>query len=245
MCGRFVYREDPRDLARRARLPADDPALEELGGATRYNIAPSQPILGVRSDGGDDRRGNGRCGAVLRWGLVPSWADDEKIGNRLINARAESVFEKPAFRAAARRRRCVIPASGFYEWQRAVRGGKQPFYIHRSGGEPLFFAGLWERWDGGDEPLETACLLTTDANEWMEPIHDRMPVILDAEGVGAWIDPGGDPDGLRELLRPCPAGRLAGHPVSTRVNSPSHDDPALLDPAETQGDLFGEEGGGG
>ena len=226
MCGRYTLRTPADRLAEAfGGVPADYPEV-------RYNIAPSQSVAAVRA--GSD--GNARQVVALRWGLIPSWAKDPAIGHRMINARAESLADKPSFRAAFRRRRCLVPADGFYEWQKR-NGTKQPFYIARADGAPFAFAGLWERWDGGGEglaeapPLESCTIVTTDANERVAPVHDRMPVILAPSDYALWLDPRVDDLPILEaLLRPCPADDLFVWPVSTHVNSPAHDDPVCIEP---------------
>jgi putative SOS response-associated peptidase YedK len=169
---------------------------------------------------------------LFKWGLVPSWAKDAKIGNSLINARAESVAEKPAFRAAFRRRRCLVVADGFYEWQR-TGSKKQPYFIRLADDRPFAFAGLWEFWEGPDHSaLETCALITTGANELMEPIHDRMPVILAPDDYDRWLDPAlQTPEQLQPLLRQFPSGAMVAYPVSTHVNSPRNEDPRCIAPA--------------
>lgn len=158
-------------------------------------------------------------GMVLAtWGLVPSWSKDRSIGPRLINARSETAAEKPAFRSAFARRRCVVPVSGFYEWQKREEGPKQPYYIYRADGEPLLFAGLWERWGKDDEILDTFTILTTEPNEMMSAVHDRMPCVLEREEVELWCGEYGN-DSTRNLLRSAADGVLTMHPVSTRVNN--------------------------
>ena len=197
--------------------------------APRYNIAPSQGILAVRAapDGGD----GAREAAVLRWGLVPSWAKDPDIGNRVINARAETVAEKPSFRAAFRRRRCLVPATGFYEW-RAASGPKQPYTIGMADGGPFAMAGLWEHWTGPDgAAVETCAILTTEANELLRPIHARMPVIVAPSDFDLWLDPAlAMPELLAPLLRPFDAAAMAAHPVSRHVNNVRNDDPGCVEP---------------
>ncbi len=193
---------------------ADD--LASWSGAS-WNLAPTQDI-GVIVKAADGLRLT-----AMRWGLIPSWAKDEKIGGRMINARAETVAEKPAFRAAFRARRCIIPASGFYEWQAAGRV-KQPYYISRRDGHPLSFAGLWERWrDGAGADILSCAIITTVANEAIEPVHDRMPVILGREAVAAWLNQGG-----ADLLQPCPPEWLQLWPVSRLVNNPRSQGPDLI-----------------
>jgi putative SOS response-associated peptidase YedK len=196
---------------------------EEL--APRYNIAPTQPVLAVRTVPAGEREL-----VTLRWGLVPAWADDPSIGNRLINARAETVADKPAFRAAFRARRCLVLADGFFEWQK-VGGRKQPYYFRLREGSPFAFAGLWERWGKGATTLETCTLLTTEANELLRPVHDRMPVILPRERFVRWLDPDFRAAAeLESLLRPYPAEDMTGYPVSARVNNPRNEGPLCVEP---------------
>lgn len=220
MCGRYTLATDPWKLAELLELE-QAPELRP-----RYNIAPTQAVAALRLN---DR---GRRELVrLRWGLVPSWAKDPAMGNKLINARAETVAGKPAFRAAFKRRRCLLPADGFYEWKR-LDGGKQPYRIHLADGGPFCFAGLWEHWRGADEQtLETCTIITTAANATVSPLHDRMPVILDPADYGLWLDvDGAGPDDLQALLEPYPAGAMAAYPVSPRVNNPRHDAPDCVAP---------------
>jgi putative SOS response-associated peptidase YedK len=220
MCGRFTSLLTPDLLAAIFDILAPPPL------PPRYNIAPTQPAAVVRS--GDE--GHSRLD-LLRWGLVPSWAKEISIGSHLINARCETVHEKPAFRHAARYRRCIIPASGFYEWQ-DTGGRKQPWYLRARDNAPFGLAGLWESWlmpDG--TPLESFCILTTAANDLMRPIHDRMPVILPPEEYPRWLNHNQhDPRQLEELYRPYPADLMTAVKVSTAVNSPAHDAPDCLQP---------------
>lgn len=219
MCGRYT-------------LAASGEALAEAFGLApradlrpRYNIAPGQPIAIVRPAAG------GGCEwALPRWGLVPPWAKDPGIGSRLINARAETAAEKPSFRAAFRHRRCLVPADGFYEWAR--RGGKRyPHLFRLRDGRPFAIAGLWERWDGPQGPLETCALLTTEANRLVGAIHPRMPAILDAAEARQWLDPDRHgPETLRTLLHPRRAEQMTGFPVSTAVNRVANDDPQCVVP---------------
>lgn len=220
MCGRFTLRslaESLRQVYGLAHLPDIGP---------RYNIAPSQPIPVVR-----DAR-DGRRLEELRWGLVPHWADDPSIGNRMINARAETVADKPAYREAFRQRRCLVAADGFYEWERIGNGRKQPWFVRLKSDGPFAFAGLWERWrdprQGGT--LESSAFLTTEPNELVAPIHDRMPVILVGEAMEAWLDPDTTETSLHELLEPLEPGAMEAHPVSVHVNDPAHDDARCLRP---------------
>ncbi len=218
MCGRFTLHTEAGRLARQFVVQLD------LDLAPRYNIAPSQDVLAIRQGPA------GREAVMLHWGLVPFWAREVKTGYRMINARAETVAQKPAFRAAYRRRRCLVPADGFYEWRSGPRG-KQPCHITLADGAPFAIAGLWERWEG-DGTLESCTLIVTAANALVEPIHDRMPVILDPADYGAWLDPATEPGVLGALLRPYPPQGMCAHPVSTRVNNPRNDDPACLEPVE-------------
>ncbi len=212
MCGRFQL-TPPEEWIEEFGL-VDAPTLPP-----RYNIAPTQPILAVRA--GEDGR---RQAGLLRWGLVPSWAPDPSVGNRLINARSESAATKPAFRDAFRERRCLIPATGFYEWRRVGRG-KTPYLVRRTGGRVFALAGLWERWRGPEGPLESCAILTTPANALVAPIHSRMPVLLDAATYGAWLDAEARPADLEALLAPYPAAGMEAFPVSPRVNRPEEEGP--------------------
>lgn len=245
MCGRYTL-TTPGDLVAEIFELAEPPET-----VARYNIAPTQEVATVRSaDGGE---AGDRELALLRWGLVPHWAKDPSIGNRMINARAETVAEKPAFRSSFKRKRCLVLADGFYEWQKVAGGSKQPWYFRLESAEPFAFAGLWARWkpkgEGEEgEPIETCTILTTDANDLVEPVHHRMPVILEPDAYATWIDPTVDErEPLEALLRPFDPARMVAYPVSTRVNSPANDDPEVIDPigdaerargAEEQGSLF-------
>ncbi len=193
----------------------------------RYNIAPGQPVFAVRQN--PAAASPAREGTMLRWGLIPSWAADPAIGNRMINARSESVAEKPAFRAALRRRRCLVAADGFYEWKAEGRG-KQPYFIHFSDDRLFAFAGLWESWEGpGHSSVESCTILTTEANELMLPIHPRMPVILPPKDYEKWLDPSEQGSAaLLPLLVPYSGGGMEAYPVSRFVNSPSHEAPECL-----------------
>ena len=228
MCGRFTLRTPAYRIAEaigvevRANLQA------------RYNIAPSQDVAAVRRAGGD----GGRELVMLRWGLVPYWAKDPSIGGRMINARAETVAGKPAFRAAFRRRRCLVAADGFYEWQKRDGGAKQPYHIRLASDEPFAIAGLWERWrapesgNHGGEALETCTLITTAANRALAPIHHRMPVILPPAAHDAWLDPQPpSADALMALLAPYPADAMTAQAVGRHVNNARNDDPACIAPA--------------
>lgn len=197
----------------------------------RYNIAPSQPILAVR----EDHEGGEREMTFLSWGLVPFWADDPKIGNRMINARSETAHEKPSFRAAFKYRRCIIPADGFYEWKKQS-GAKQPMLIHKQDDSPFGFAGLWERWEKDGSAIESCTILTTEPNELLRSIHNRMPVILEPADYDEWLDRSVQaPDPLRHLMRPYTGGDLTVTPVSTLVNNPRNEDPACVQPLAESG----------
>ncbi|MEB3355929.1 MAG: SOS response-associated peptidase [Synechococcales bacterium] len=225
MCGRFTLTQSGERLAKAFQL-ATVPKLEP-----RYNIAPSQPVAAIVVDGPASERHL----THFQWGLIPSWAKDPKMGQRLINARAETVTEKPSFRNAFRRRRCLIPADGFYEWQPQEQG-KQPFYFclsdDRGDRPPFAFAGLWEHWQGADgSEIESCTILTTQASEAVQPIHQRMPVILKPEDYGPWLNVGSQsPESLQALLKPYPASDLLSYPVGLSVNSPKHDSPDCIQP---------------
>jgi putative SOS response-associated peptidase YedK len=221
MCGRFTLRTNPKKLAE--QFPIDEvPVLEP-----RYNIAPTQTVAVVRLSSVDSRR----LFRQMRWGLVPYWADDPSIGNRMINARSETALEKPAFRNAIRRRRCLILADGFYEWAKRP-GGKQPYYFRMRDGSPFAFAGVWERWQKSDEPIESCALLTTNANQIVSPIHDRMPVILEPKDYDLWLDPKQQwPEAIQPLLHALRDDALEAIPVSRLVNDPANEDPGCIEPA--------------
>lgn len=220
MCGRFAQRSDPKKLAKEFGV-TEVPKVE-----ARYNIAPTQEILSVRESA------DGREVTFFKWGLVPSWAKDASMGARLINARSETVTEKPAFREAFRKRRCIIPADGFYEWQR-TDGRKQPFFFHLRDERPFGFAGLWERWEGeGGKILNSCTILTTEANEVLRPVHDRMPVILHPDDYELWLDVDlRKHDLAKELLKPYPAEEMLAYPVGTSINSPRSQGAKLIDRA--------------
>ncbi len=223
MCGRYVlYGPD-------ARLIETFDIRDLPGLPPRYNIAPTADILVVlRGASGE------RIARTMRWGLVPAWAKDPAIGARLNNARAETVDSKPAFRAAFGARRCLIPANGFYEWQApaAARGRKQPWYVSPSDRPFFAFAGLMERWGPREAPLYTACIVTTDANALMAPIHDRMPVILARGAWSAWLDPATPVADARALLRPAPIEGMQAWPVSLAVSNARNEGPQLIERAQ-------------
>jgi putative SOS response-associated peptidase YedK len=249
VCGRITLTVEPGELARAF-------AIDEIpdwvrGLVPRWNIGPSLPLVAVRHDPEQDRS----VFARLRWGLVPFWARDPNIGLKMINARSETAADKPAFRRAFARRRCLLPVDGFFEWRREGQH-KQPYWFHGADGRPLALAGLWERWPphgaegdegavagrrpdegaAGNDPgtgdvLETCTILTTGANTVMAPIHDRMPVILPPGARDAWLTaPAGKTAALRQLLVPYPADRLAVHAVTRRANRATFDEPAAIAP---------------
>jgi putative SOS response-associated peptidase YedK len=188
-------------------------------------VAPTQEVATV-VEGGEGRRLE-----MSRWGLIPAWADDPGIGARMINARSETVAEKPSFKKAFKQRRCLIPADGFYEW-RKENGGKQPYYIRTQSGRPFAFAGLWESWSRNGEGIQSCTILTTGANDFLQEIHHRMPVILPPEVYDLWLDPGiREPDQLLPLLAQYPGEDMEAYPVSRRVNSPSNNEPGCIERA--------------
>ncbi len=219
MCGRFTLTADPADL--REQFPGlyIPPDLQP-----RYNIAPSQPVAVIPNDGKNALN-------FFVWGLVPSWAKDPSIGNRLINARAETLLEKPSFRNAFRRRRCLVLADGFYEWRKEGRG-KTPMYIRLASGKPFAFAGLWEYWSGADGSEILSCaIITTEPNDLMASIHNRMPVILPPQAYELWLQPGEvEPRRLTQFLAPYPAEEMIAYAVSTLVNNPQYEAAELIQP---------------
>ncbi|NTV64798.1 MAG: SOS response-associated peptidase [Oscillochloris sp.] len=219
MCGRYTLKASGEVLATQFGLPAA-PDL-----SPRYNIAPSQLVPTVRLGSA------GRELALLRWGLVPSWAKDLTIGARMINARSETANEKPAFRRAIRQRRCLIVADGFYEWQ-ALPNGKQPFYFRIGQGTPFAMAGLWESWRSPDQTeVQTCTILTTRANDLLAPLHDRMPVILPPDQYAHWLDPHLHEVGpLERLFDPFPSTAMNAYPVSRAVNRATNDGSSLIVP---------------
>lgn len=227
MCGRYVLKSAPRHIREAFGIPDawNETIREDNWWTPRFNLAPGQDAPIVRMRDGQ------RHLDLLRWGLIPSWARDPSIASRLINARSETAPEKPAFRAAFKLRRCIVPADGFYEWQLQV-AGKQPFYIHRADGRLLAMAGLWEHWmpPGAPEPLQTFTILTTAANAWMQPLHERMPVILKEPDVARWLDPASKPADLQSLLASVAEEHLAAYAVTKAVGNVRNDRPANLEP---------------
>lgn len=223
MCGRFTLAVNPSDYS------------DEFGGADfpqqfqpRYNIAPSQPVLAIPNDGKN-------AASFFLWGLVPSWAKDPTIGNRLINARGETLAEKPAFRGAFKYKRCIIPADGFYEWkQKAGTKAKIPHFIRLKGHKPFALAGLWDEWHSAEgASIQTCTIVTTEPNSLMAAIHNRMPLILKPESIGDWLDASPRaPESLTGLVQPFPADLMECYPVSTLVNSPANDRAECIAPAE-------------
>lgn len=233
MCGRFTSASPPADYS--TYFHAEQVA-EPLDPS--YNVAPTNDVYVVVEDGGVRRLD------TFRWGLVPFWAKDLKVGSKMINARAETLAEKPAYKRAFAKRRCIIPADGFFEWQKLPSGKKQPMFIHRTDGEPMAFAGLWEVWrpkseaggeaaaavaEGDDPVLRSCAIVTGRPNEVVAPIHDRMPVMLPPSAWAEWLDPANDDlETLGRLLVPAPARLLTAHPVSTRVNNVREKGPELI-----------------
>jgi putative SOS response-associated peptidase YedK len=219
MCGRFVL-TTTTDQIQQSFGVEDVPSI-----ASRYNIAPTQNVLVIRQNGGGSR-----YAGMLRWGLIPHWAKDPAIGNKMINARSETAHEKPSFRNPIRYRRCLIPASGFIEWSQE-NGSKQPWYIHRKDGAPLAFAGIWDAWKRPEGTIDSCSILTTSANTLVAKIHDRMPVILSASEYDQWLDRQiTEAKQLETLYAPFPSDLLEAIPISTNINNPRHDSPDCLEP---------------
>ena len=255
MCGRYASSRRPEDLAEEFeidRATVTETVSEPL--APDYNVAPTKEVYAVvtrpAKDDTDDEPGERQL-RVLRWGLVPFWAKDPAIGSKMINARMETVDEKPAFRRAFAKRRCLVPADGYYEWyptEQKTKAGKplkQPFFIHPQDGSVLAMAGLYEIWRDptrdDDDPLRfrwTCTVLTTSAEDSLGHIHDRMPLLVERDRYSAWLDPRlSEPDELRELLVPAAPGRLEAYPVSTQVNSVRNNGPELLEPLPVDGGM--------
>ena len=214
MCGRFAFFANGQFGYESLQLPEPSPF-------ERYNIAPTQDILAIRTAPETGRPG----WAMLRWGLVPFWSKEPGGKPPLINARAEGIEAKPSFRGPVRHRRCIVPASGFYEWRRDG-AGKQPFFVRPAAVEVFALAGIWDHWEGKQgEVIESVAIITTSANELMQPIHDRMPVILEEEDVAEWIAPATQLEKALAMLKPCSSARMLAYPVSSLVNSARHDGP--------------------
>ena len=219
MCGRYSLITDISELQERFDFDSS-----ELTHTPRYNVAPTQMVLTVTT-------GNGRRGSYMRWGLIPSWAKSASVGSRMINARAETLAERPSFRTAFQRRRCLVLADGFYEWERKG-SGRRPMRIVMAPGEPFAFAGLWDAWrDPKGEIVRSCTIITIAANDLLSPIHDRMPVILPRELESLWLDHDiQDPATLGDILTPYPTDAMEAYEVSSLVNSPANDGPEVVVP---------------
>ena len=247
MCGRYASSRRPEDLIEEFEV-VDSRVPEPL--APDYNVAPTKEVYAVverpsSKEAGDGGEPPARQLRVVKWGLVPSWAKDPKIGNRMINARMETVAEKPAYKRALAVRRCLLPADGYFEWYpteektKAGKPKKQPFFIHPKDGSPLAMAGLYEIWrdptkddDADDRFLWTCTVITTDAPDDLGKIHDRMPLMVERDRWAAWLDPRTDKDSVLDLLVPAAPGRLEAYPVSTMVNAVKNNGPELLEPLD-------------
>ena len=216
MCGRFFLIEDATAIKQSFN------AVGDIDFLPRYNMAPSQnlPVIFYKD--------TVRHLQLMRWGLIPYWSKDSRLKYSTINARAETVDQKPVYRQPFKRSRCLVPASGFFEWQKRD-SGKQPYLIKKSSGL-MAFAGLWDHWEGGGESINSFSIIVTDANSKVRPIHDRMPVILDNKNYADWLNPDSDAEYLKTLLVPCAEEDIELYPVSRHVNSPKNDDPACLQP---------------
>ena len=216
MCGRYVLSAEPELVQQEFNL-AELPPL-----ASRYNIAPSQPVPVITNESPAEL-------TIVQWGLIPSWAKDPKMAFKMINARSETAHEKPSYRAAFKRRRCLIPTTGFYEWIK-TEDGKQPYFIHRNDKDVFSFAGLWEVWRNpeGDE-VWTCTILTTNANEKIKHLHHRMPVILEGDARDAWLDNASESDELRAIMQPFDSDKVDYYPVSKSVNNVRNDNPTLVE----------------
>jgi putative SOS response-associated peptidase YedK len=221
MCGRFTLTVDPAELQERFENYTFPPRF-----APRYNVAPTQPVLAIPNDGEN-------TADFFVWGLIPMWAKDPTIGSRLINARGETLAEKPTFRGSLKYKRCLILADGFYEWKSAgASKTKTPYFIHMKDRKPFAFAGLWDSWNSPDGSLVKTCtIITTEPNELVSIIHNRMPVILHPRDYAKWLDTSPQtPDSLKPLIKPFPAEEMTAYPVSTLVNKPGNDTPELVTP---------------
>jgi putative SOS response-associated peptidase YedK len=215
MCGRLTQSSKSADYARLFD------AVTRLDARPSYNLAPSQPITICRMNGE-------RSLLQVRWGLIPHWAKEAKTGYSMINARAETMADKPAYRAAFKKRRCLIPTDGFYEWH-AGGSRKQPYFIHRSDRRPFALGGIWEHWEKEGEIIESCAIIVTTANQVLAPIHDRMPVIIDPEDFERWLDPEQDGKALTGLLAPHDEEGYEAYPIGTAVNKPANNDPSLIE----------------
>ena len=228
MCGRFALTSDAASISKHFRVNLSSPILP------RFNIAPSQKVLGIRLQS----KAHEYTSALLSWGLIPSWAHDQSIGAKLTNARSETALTKPSFRDSFRQRRCLIPADGFYEWT-ASKNGKQPYYIRLASHQPFGIAGLWDSWGSDGERIETCTILTCDANEAMKHLHPRMPVVIKPERYDAWLDPATPVSELSQDLFPFSTKTTVISPVSDYVNNVRHDDvrcqQEYLDPNQAGG----------
>jgi putative SOS response-associated peptidase YedK len=224
MCGRYTLAADRNTL-----LQTFPDFVFPTNLPIRYNIAPTQPVAVAANNNGGEVE-------AFHWGLIPFWAKDSAIGNKLINARSESLHEKPSFKHAFRRRRCLIFADSFYEWYRVPDSkAKIPIRVHMADGRPFAFGGLWESWkQPSGDALQSCVIITTEPNELMARIHHRMPAIVGPESYDDWLDPAArSPETLQPLLRPFEAELMAMHPVSSLVNSPASDDPSCITPVES------------
>lgn len=226
MCGRFNLTATPKQIMETFKLPG------LFAFQTSYNITPGQEIVAIVSSEGSYEGNEVNQAVSLRWGLVPSWAKDPKISTHLINARAETVAEKPSFRSAFLKRRCLIPATGFFEWAQTEQG-KQAYHITRSDQGLFAFAGLWEHWEQGGETVYSCAIITTSANPLIQPIHTRMPLILDPHSYRHWLDQQAAKDNLQALLASDAYAGMAAIPVSNWVNNPRHDDVNCIKPIST------------
>ncbi|QPJ63521.1 MAG: SOS response-associated peptidase [Candidatus Nitronauta litoralis] len=219
MCGRYSLSKSIKEIAEHFKSP-----LIEIGPWPRFNIAPTQslPVVTEGQDGFEIQ--------LMKWGLVPHWAKDASLGSRMINARAETVAEKPSFRDAFKSKRCLIPCDGFYEWV-AGEDGKTPHYIHMKGGQLFALAGIWSEWTKGETPLQTYSIITTEANEYLTPLHHRMPVILKPDQYSEWMQKAASKTDLLSLLNPLKEDALEYFPVSKLVNSPKNDSAECIFPA--------------
>ena len=228
MCGRFTTTTPADDVAR--YFEVDEVVVDPQ--PPRWNVAPTDPVLGIAQVGDVRRLG------TFRWGLVPHWAEGPQVGARMINARAETLLDKPAFRRPLARSRCIVPADGFYEWEARPGRSKQVWHLRRRDGGLLAFAGLWATWRGGEDPadrLVSCSIITTSANEVLAPIHDRMPVVLPSDAWGEWLDPANDDvDDLVSLLVPAAADVLERIPVGPAVGNVANDGPELIEPVEPE-----------